>query len=385
MGIELGDIFREYGPAYRAKYEERMPPHHLDVMRAIERCRTEALGGHAYVCSECGEILYRYHSCRDRHCPKCQNEQGQEWLEAQQDLLLPVPYFLLTFTLPSGLNEVIRSHQSVMYALLFQASSAATQKLAKDHRFVRGQIGMVGVLHTWGRNLSYHPHLHYLVPGGGLSVDGQSWRSAQKEFFVPVKSLSQIFRAKFRDALRKTELFGLIPSTVWQQDWVVHCKSVGDGRTALKYLAPYIFRVAISNRRILKLENGQVTFQYRATDTGQLRLCTLSAEEFIHRFLQHVLPKGFVKVRYYGIFAPGYRKRLAALRSQLELIFPKNVTRDLAATSEPTPDAPPSTLLCPTCGHPLVLESTIQPTGRYPPKSLPSPLTPFRSNVGACP
>jgi hypothetical protein len=344
-----------------------MPPHHLDVRRAIERCRTEALGGHAYICSECGEILYRYHSCRDRHCPKCQNEQGQEWLEAQQDLLLPVPYFLLTFTLPSGLNEVIRCHQSLMYAVLFRVSAAATQELAQDPRFVGGQIGMVGVLHTWGRNLSYHPHLHYLVPGGGLSVDGQTWLSARNDFFVPVKALSRMFRAKFRAAFYKTELFGLIPSTVWQQDWVVHCKSVGDGRTALKYLAPYIFRVAISNRRILKLENGQVTFQYRATDTGQFRLCTLSAEEFIHRFLQHVLPKGFVKVRYYGIFAPGYRKRLAALRSQLELIFPENVTRDLAATSEPTPDAPPSALLCPTCGHPLVLESTIQPTGRYPP------------------
>jgi hypothetical protein len=367
VGIEVADIFREYGPAYREKYGERMPPHHLEVMRAIERCRTEALGGHVYICPECGEIQYRYHSCRDRHCPKCQNEQAQEWLQAQQDLLLPVPYFMLTFTVPSGLNEVIRRHQSRMYAVLFQASSTATQKLAKDLRFVGGQIGMVGVLHTWGRNLSYHPHLHYLVPGGGLSANGRSWLSAQKDFFVPVKALSRIFRAKFREALQETELFGLIPSTVWQQEWGVHCQSVGDGRTALKYLAPYIFRVAISNRRILKLENGQVTFQYRTTDTGQLRLCTLSAEEFIRRFLQHVLPKGFVKVRYYGIFAPGCRKRLATLRSQLELIFPENVASELAATQEPTQVPLQPTLLCPTCGHPLVLQRTIPPTGRYPP------------------
>jgi len=172
VGIELAEIFRQYGPAYREKYAGQIPFIHLEVMRAIEQCRTEALGGQVYVCPACGEIQYRYHSCRNRHCPKCQNDRAQAWLEAQQDLLLPVPYFMLTFTLPSGLNEVIRSHPVEMYDLLFRVSAAATQELAKDPRFVGGQIGLVGVLHTWGRNLAYHPHIHYLVPGGGLSADG---------------------------------------------------------------------------------------------------------------------------------------------------------------------------------------------------------------------
>ena len=273
---------------------------------------------------QCGEVQYSYHSCRNRHCPKCQNDKAQEWLEAQQDLLLPVPYFMLTFTLPAALCEVVRSNQSLLYNLLFRVSAAATQHLAKDPRFVGGQIGLVGILHTWGRNLAYHPHIHYLIPAGGLAADTQTWLPARQDFLLPVKALSKIFRGKFRQALVKTTLFARIPSKVWQQDWVVHCKPVGNGRTALKYLAPYVFRVAISNRRLVKLENDQVTFRYRATDTGQPKLCTLSAEAFIHRFLQHVLPKGFVKVRYFGFFAPGCRKRLAALRQQLEQECPEN-------------------------------------------------------------
>jgi hypothetical protein len=223
-------------------------------------------------------------------------------------LLLPVPYFLLTFTLPAGLNEIVRSNQSLLYNLLFGVSATATQHLAKDARFVGVQIGMVGILHSWGRNLAYHPHIHYLVPAGGLATDVHPWLPARQDFLLPVKAFSKIFRGKFRQVLQKTALFMQVPARVWPQDWVVRCKAVGNGRTALKYLAPYVFRVAISNRRLIKLESDQVTFRYRATDTGKLKLCTLSAKEFIHRFLQHVLPKGFVKVRYYGFFAPGCRR-----------------------------------------------------------------------------
>lgn len=280
---------------------------------------TETLGGKVYVCAAFGEKQYSYHSCRNRHCPKCQNEKAQEWLEEQRDLLLPVPYFMLTFTLPAALQEAARSQQIVFYNVLFRASAAAAQALARDPRFVGGQLGLVGVLHTWGRNLAYHPHIHYLVPAGGLASNTQSWLPARQEFLLPVKALSKIFRAKFRHILQKSDHFAQIPSKVWRQDWVVHCKPAGDGRTALKYLAPFIFRVAISNRRLVKLENGQVTFRYLATDTDQLKLCTLTAEEFIHRFLQHVLPKGFVKVRYLGFFAPGCRKHLVVLRQQLIL------------------------------------------------------------------
>jgi Putative transposase/Transposase zinc-binding domain len=366
VGLELADIFCQYGPAYRQKFADQLPFSHRQAMRAIEQCRTEALGGQVYACPQCGEVQYSYHSCRNRHCPKCQNDTAQEWLEAQQDLLLPVRYFMLTFTLPAALNEIVRSNQRWVYNLLFRVSSAATQHLAKDARLIGGQIGMVGILHTWGRNLAYHPHIHYLVPAGGLATNTQTWLPGRQDFLLPVKALSKIFRGKFRQALQKTVLFTQIPTKVWQQEWVVHCKPVGNGRTALKYLAPYVFRVAISNRRLVKLENDQVTFRYRATDTDQLKQCTLSAEEFIHRFLQHVLPKGFVKVRYYGFFAPGCRRRLTALRQQLELTY-SYCANEANATQEPVDSSPEPKLCCPSCGKPLLFQRMIQPTGRCPP------------------
>jgi len=214
--------------------------------------------------------------------------------------------------------------------------------LAADPRFVGGQLGLVGVLHTWGRTLTYHPHIHYLIPAGGCTDDDQTWHPARDDFLVPVKALSGIFRARFRDALRQTDLFERVPATVWEQDWVVHCQAVGNDGTAFKYLAPYIFRVAISNSRLLKVENDQVTFRYRASDTGQSRTCTLAAEEFIHRFLQHVLPKGFVKVRYYGFLSVAQRAQLTKLRQQLA----PGVTGPCAAPAPcaadmPTPRADP--------------------------------------------
>jgi hypothetical protein len=365
--VEMADIFRQCGPQYRAKFGARMLPSHRKVMRAIERCRTAELGGHVYACEECDETQYQYHSCRDRHCPKCQNDKAQQWLEKQQDMLFPVRYFLLTFTLPDKLRRLARSHQKLFYALLFRTSASATQKLAQDSRFVGGQIGMVGVLHTWGRNLAYHPHIHYLVPAGGLAADGQTWLPASKSFFLPVKALSRIFRAKFRDALRKTDCFDDVPADVWEREWIVHCQPVGKGLSTLKYLAPYIFRVAISNNRILKLANDQVTFRYRTTDTGTLRTSTLAAEEFIRRFLQHVLPKGFVKVRYYGFLAPGCRKRLAVLR-QLLGGFPCTPPSALDSDDTVASDATTSNSipLCPSCGRQMRRRSIIHPGGITP-------------------
>jgi len=212
--------------------------------------------------------------------------------------------------------------------------------LAAEPRFIGGQLGLVGVLHTWGRTLTYHPHIHYLIPAGGLADDGQTWRPARDDFLVPVKALSGIFRARFRDALRSTELFDLVPATVWEQDWVVHCKAVGNGETAFKYLAPYIFRVAISNSRILKVEDDQVTFRYRASDSGQAKRCTLAVEEFIHRFLQHVLPKGFVKVRSYGFLRVAQRVQLTRLRQQLAPVVTAPLsTAAVGATDLSTPPA----------------------------------------------
>lgn len=359
---ELADIFRRHGPDYEAKFAERMLPSHRQVMRAVTNCRTVALGGHVYHCEQCNEERYSYHSCRNRHCPKCQHNVGEQWLARQQDLLLPVPYFLLTFTLPAGLRELARSNQRVIYNLLFRASAAATQQLAQDSRFVGGQLGLLGILHTWGRNLNYHPHVHYLAPGGGLSANSQHWLPSRKDFLVHVKPLSVLFRAKFRDALKKTELFALAPEEIWQQDWVVHCQPVGNGLAALKYLAPYVFRVAISNKRILKLVDGMVTFRYTESSTGQSKICTVSAEEFIRRFLQHVLPRGFVKVRYYGFFSPGSRHRLSQVRQLLgarDTREPDKPSRVSAANADIT--------RCPHCGQLMRLVQTVRPNRHRPP------------------
>ena len=314
--IELAEIFRRYGPAYREKFGAHLLPSHRRAMQAIEQCRTAVLGGHVYYCPRCEQTQYRYHSCKNRHCPKCQQDAAQEWLAQQQQCLLRVPYFLLTFTLPAGLRSVVRSHQKDVYSLLFRASAAATQRLAGDPRLLGGHIGMIGVLHTWARNLSYHPHVHYLVRGGALSGDGQTWLPARGGFFLPVRPLGILFRAKFRDGLRKTSWFEQVPARVWSQAWVVHCQPVGNGLPALRYLARYVFRVALSNQRIQRVvdavshpvraaspgppgrdgrraagtrgTNGdQVTFSYQDGESGETRLCTLAAEEFIRRFLQH--------------------------------------------------------------------------------------------------
>lgn len=343
---------------------------HRRAMQDIERCRTPALGGHVYTCPECEETEYLYHSCRNRHCPKCQQDKAQRWLKAQQDLLLPVVYFLLTFTLPEKLRSVSRSHQRLVYGLLFRVSAEAMQQLGRDERWVGGRLGMLGVLHTWGRNLAYHPHVHYLVPGGGIGAAGR-WRPARANFLLPVKALSRLVRGKFRDALHRADaaVYAAIPAAVWQADWVVHCQPVGTGANAVKYLAPYVFRVAISNRRIIKMAEGKVTFRYRATETGTLKSCTLAAEEFIRRFLQHVLPKGFVKVRYYGWLAMGQRKRLAALREQLHYLVEEasSVTGD-AVEGEQSYDVSRWTeMRCPSCGQIMRRGAVIQPTVHNPP------------------
>src|SRR6266404_562794 len=206
--LEVAEIFRLHGPAYRAKFGDRMLPSHRRAMQDIEQCRTAALGGQVYFCAQCQDQRYSYHSCKNRNCPKCQNEQANDWLREQSELLLPTHHFLVTFTLPAELRPLARSHQKTIYNLLFRASSAALQQLAQDPRFVGGRLGMVGVLHTWTRQLLYHPHVHYIVTGGGLTADGR-WRSSRPDFLVPVKALSRIFRAKFPDALKKTELFAL--------------------------------------------------------------------------------------------------------------------------------------------------------------------------------
>ncbi|NNJ13716.1 IS91 family transposase [Chloroflexales bacterium ZM16-3] len=366
--ITLGDVFRRYGPEYRARWGSQLSPPQVAAMEAIEACRTERLGGQVYRCPHCDAVRYAYHSCRNRHCPTCQHDAGQDWLARQQDLLLPVPYFLVTFTLPGALRAVAAAHQAQVYHLLFRASATALQQLAHDPRFLGGQLGMLGVLQTWTRDLRYHPHIHYLVPGGGLAADGRTWMTAKADFLVHMKPLAILFRAKLRAALRQTALWTRIPAEVWRQDWVVDCRPVGSGRTALRYLAPYVFRVALSNNRILAMDDGQVTFRYQDGQTHQSRTCTLPAEAFIARFLAHILPKGFVKVRAYGLLRVGARQQLARLRAQL-------VLQQRKADLRPADDARPEPAarqepICPSCGQAMRLERVLPPP-RAPPMPQP--------------
>jgi hypothetical protein len=268
---------------------------------------------------------------------------------------------MVTFTLPEGLRTLARNNQRQVYDLLFQTSAAALQQLAQDPRFVGGQLGFLGVLQTWTRDLRYHPHIHYLVPAGGLSADGQTWLRARNAFFVHVKALSRLFRGKFQAALKQTELFDPVAPQVWQQEWVVHCQPVGTGQAALKYLAPYIFRVALSNPRILKLQAGQVTFRYRESPTRHWKTRTLPAEEFIRRFLQHVLPKGFQKVRYFGFFSPSQRHRLQQARQLLGPAISPQPTNLAQLQSPSAPPSNPPLIPCPTCGRPMRLTRTLRP------------------------
>lgn len=361
--VELADIFVRHGPDYRAKFEDRMPRSHLKAMRAVEQCRTEALGGHVFECRECKERRYSYHSCRNRHCPKCQNGETTTWLERLSHLLLPVPYFFCTFTLPQELRALARANQKTVYDVLFRASAEALKTLAIDPRFLGGSTGFMGILHTWTRDLAHHPHVHYIVPGGGLSPDGERWLPTRNpEFLVPEKPLSILFRAKVRDALKRAKLLTAVSSSVWRKDWVVHIERVGTGETALKYLAPYVFRVAISNRRIESLENGHVTFRFRESESGEWKRRTLEAGEFIRRFLHHVLPDRFVKVRYYGFLAQRNRDKLEKVRNLLCVN-----QEESAVTESPQCDtASAESLACPKCGGVMVRIRTLQPKRRPP-------------------
>jgi hypothetical protein len=362
----LADIFRQSGPAYRTKYGNRILPSHRRAMAAIEQCRTEALGGHVYYCDHCDQFHYCYHSCQNRHCPQCQHQAGQQWLMRQQTLLLPVTYFMVTFTLPEALRKLARSHQKLMYDLLFRCSAAALQQLAQDPRFVGAEVGMIGVLQTWARDLSYHPHVHYLVPGGGVCLATEAWQRARNGFLVHGKPLSKLFRGKFRAALKQTDLFEQVPPAVWQQEWVVHCQAVGSGEAALKYLAPYIFRVAISNNRIVKVDNEQVTFRYN-DNKGKRRYCTLPVQEFMRRFLQHVLPKDFKKVRYFGLFSPAKRQLLNRVRLLLLIQTPPPAGTSREPQAQDISPIPTGSLPCPTCGRPMRRLVKLEPIWCRPP------------------
>jgi hypothetical protein len=316
--LEVADVFREAGPAYRERFAARMLPSQLKAMRDIERCRTPALGGHLHQCDRCAHLLYSYHSCRNRHCPKCQGDHTQRWLDEQQDRLLACPYYLVTFTIPDQLRALARSQQKLLYGTLMSCAAQALQALLADPRWLGARPGMLAVLHSWTRTLLYHPHAHFLVTAGGLTDDLQAWRRpARPDFLIPCRALSVIFRAKVRDALEQAKLLEQVPRKAWKQKWVTHCRHAGDGQKVLRYVARYVHRVAITNSRLEYFDQQQVTFRYRDNRSQQLQRCTLSAEQFIARFLQHVLPRRFTKVRYYGLFSPRCREALERARAFL--------------------------------------------------------------------
>jgi Putative transposase/Transposase zinc-binding domain len=367
---ELADIFRRHGPAYRAKFADRLLPSHLAAMTAIEQCRTEALGGHLYQCPDCGALEYSYHSCKNRHCPKCQHEATTHWLEQQRRLLLPVPYLLVTFALPEALRPVARAPQRCLYNLLFQTSAAALQTLALDPHYLGGQSGMVGVLHTWPRDLAYHPHVQYLVPGGGLSSEGTQWLSPRSvAWLVPVRALSRLFRGKLKAALTTTGFDALVPPQAWHKEWVTHCQPAGTGTAVLAYFAPYIYRIALTNNRLETLEDGHVTFRFQKRNRAGWKRLTLPVDAFLHRFLQHVLPRGFPKVRAYGFLSPSRRKILPQIRMLLATDLLPAPAPEIASP-RPAALAPPTAAAarcCRHCGGLLVLVGRLAPHAREPP------------------
>jgi hypothetical protein len=341
--LEVADIVRLHGEAYLAKFRHQLTSVQKKALRDIRNCRTPFFGGHVHQCDHCGGKVYSYHSCRNRSCPKCHYDQTERWIAQQRARLLPCPYYLVTFTLPSELRSLARSHSKTVYGLLMKAAADALQKLTRDPRFVGARIGILAVLHTWTRAMLYHPHVHMLVTAGGLSFDGADWIPPKKpKFFVPVEALSPIFRAKLCAALQKAGLLQHVSPTVWQKDWVVHCQHAGSGDKVLDYLGRYVFRIAITNSRLERVENGQVTFRYRDNRTQAIRRATLTGIEFLHRFLQHVLPRGCTKVRYYGIFAPRFRKQLDHARTRIASPTP-------VSTDPQTASAQPQPLRCPHC------------------------------------
>ena len=315
--IEVADILRLHGAAYREQHP--LLASQQKVLEDLVRCRTAACGGQLYRCDQCAQEHYSYHSCGNRHCPKCHRQQTERWLEQQQARLLPCAYYFVTFTLPAALRALVYAHQKALYGLLLSSAAAALQKLAWDRQYVGGQLAILAVLHTWTRTLLDHPHAHLLASAGGLSAEGQQWvHPKNPAFLVPGYALSKIFKGKFRSGLKKLGLFDQVVPAVWEQNWNVQIQHAGHGEKVLQYLGRYAFRIAISNSRLERFDNGQVTFGYRDNKTQQPKHVSVSAEEFIRRFLRHVLPRGFVKVRSYGLSSSTNTDKLQKARTLLE-------------------------------------------------------------------
>lgn len=360
---KLSEIFRSYGDIYLAKYSHSMLPSHKKALFDISSCRTHVMGGHVYKCNSCKSYHYSFHSCGNRSCNNCQNNNADEWLNKNKNLLLPVDYFMITFTIPEELRLFARSNQKLFYNLLFNCSARTIDAFSSNPKHIGGKPAYLGILHTWSRKLSFHPHIHYIVTAGGLSVKDKKWVSSHNKFLFPVEALSIVFKAKFRDELRKLnpQIFNQIAPRVWTKKWVVNSIPVGNGCHAMKYLAQYVFRVAISNNRIIKNQGGFVTFKYKDSKTKVYKLMKMTTEEFIRRFLQHVLPKGFVKVRYFGLFASKNRNLLSIVRQ----LFDSTTIINTKSNDKTAATNKSSVILCPFCGSQMILFLTILPAKYY--------------------
>jgi hypothetical protein len=380
--VEVADVIRAHGEAFLAKHGGTLGRTQRKALRDLAVCRTAALGGHVERCLDCGHERIAYNSCRNRHCPKCQALARARWLEREAEHLLPVPYYHVVFTLPAALSDLALANPAVLYDLLFQAAAATLREVAANPQRLGAQVGVLMVLHTWGQNLRHHPHVHCVVTGGGLSCDragtidaSPRWRACRPGFFLPVRVLSRVFRGKFLAGLRRLGDAGqlrcpgrlaALPDAGWYasllaKDWVVYAKPpFGGPRQVLKYLARYTHRVAISNSRLLELRDGRVTFRYKDyADDHRQKTMTLDADEFLRRFVQHVLPRGFVKVRHYGLLANRHRDARLAVCRRLLLVA------NLAAM---LPDAPAAPLepaqprACQQCGGPRFVYLALTPT-----------------------
>jgi hypothetical protein len=384
--LEVADVIRQHGDAFLAKHGGWLTNAQRQALRDLARCRTAVLGGHVAHCLDCGRDRIAYNSCRNRHCPKCQALVRARWLKREMNYLLPVDYYHVVFTLPAEVAELALANPAVLYGLLLQATAATLRAVAANPKWLGAAVGMVLMLHTWGQNLHHHPHVHCVVTGGGLSCDAQGvvaasprWRACRPGFFLPVRVLSRMFRSKFlkllRAAVDQGKLFfpgrlaasaepigfGKWLSPLYAKDWVVYAKPpFGGPEQVLKYLARYTHRVAISNHRLLQLDNGQVTFRYKdyAADHRQ-RTLTLSAEEFLRRFVQHVLPKSFVKIRHYGLLAN--RQRQLRLDQCRRLLLVTTATATLAGSAQSGLIELDSGPRCPHCGGSRIVRTPVPP------------------------
>ena len=354
--IPLAEVVRRHWPAYERKFGARLLPSHRRAVAAIISCRTPTLGGQLFRC-ECGQLHFSYRSCNHRACPQCGHADATQWLERQRRRLLPVPYYLVTFTVPQQLRALIRSNQKVLYALLLRHSAGALRDVGRQHKNLGAQLGLLAVLQTWTRDLRFHPHVHCVVPAGGLAADALRWvRPNDPAYFLPQAALAMRLRTRLKLALQQEQpqLFLKIPRPVWSLDWVADVQAVGSGEPALKYLAAYVYRTAFSAERILKDDGRIITFSYRQSGGGDNRTVQLPAESFLHRFLQHVLPQGFQRVRYFGWLSAAAKFKWERILALLDWKQP--------ALTAPTPLPPP---LCPCCHKPMQLVGSLP---RPPPR-----------------